>query len=1223
MVNSTVKPRHTNKLAGETSPYLLQHAHNPVDWYPWGDEALLRAKSEDRLILLSIGYSACHWCHVMERESFEDEAIAALMNDHYVNIKVDREERPDLDDIYMAVTVAMNRGQGGWPMTVFLTPDCEPVFAGTYFPPENRQGHPGFPTLLAEIARAWREDRGQIRERAHEFSNILREQRTLGPAIAVGEDELRGALAQYTADFDSVHGGFGAAPKFPPATSLMLLLRLHVRLKDPIALSMVRKTLDAMARGGMYDQVGGGFCRYSTDDRWLVPHFEKMLYDNALLARAYLEAYQLTRDDFYRRIAIEILDYVLREMTSAEGGFFSSTDADSEGVEGKFFVWTPDEVKSVLGDDDAELFNAYYDITEDGNWEGKSIPNTPKSLEDVAKRFSLSPDEARSRLDTARAEMYTHRNSREKPGLDDKILTSWNGLMIGALADGYRILGDERYLDAARRAANFLQSTLVSANGRLLRTYRAGTAHLNGYLEDYAYLSDALVDLYEAGGEITFLHEATRLVEEMVRSFADQDDGAFYHTSLDHESLIIRYREGSDGATPSFNAVAASACARLGVHLGRDDLRDAAIKAIKAYGEMILRFPRGFAKSLVVVDFLLEGPVELVLVGRRDAADTEAFRRALADHFVPNRVQAPYDPASDTDTEGLPLLQGKDLVSGGAALYVCREYACAAPITDVDRVAAALAIPRNGGSHSIAVRRPGAATPEGTARYVGRFGVVADSSAAREEAPIGHQVLQGTGLVTGRVGFGGYRTDDVTPQHKEALVRALMAGANLIDTSSNYMDGGSERLVGTVLNELLEEGDIRRDEIIVVSKLGYVQGTNLEHARDREGRGVPFPEMTKTTDDLWHCIHPEFLEDQLHRSLDRLELATLDVCLLHNPEYYLSQAERDGVELETARQEFYRRLTEAFRFFEAQADAGLLRWYGVSSNTLVSPSRGSDATSLSRILEAAEVVRGVDHRCRVVQVPLNLVESGAVFEKNAGPDHDQTVLDVARERGVGVLVNRPLNAFTGGSMLRLADVVSGDAEVDFDEQCEKVALLEKAFGERIAPGIVVPEGAMDPSRYFAWAAQLGSLRDDAMSLEQWSGVATQLQYRVGRISKILDHTLRGDDAARWLTWRDKYTAELGRLLAELRRQAAERATRETTNISVCIDPLLPEDRRVQSLSRKAIWVVASTPGVSVVLNGMRTPEYVRDSLGILEWPALEDSASVFGAVRSGVEDPER
>ncbi|MBI3995962.1 MAG: thioredoxin domain-containing protein [Nitrospirae bacterium] len=683
--------KHTNRLIHETSPYLLQHAHNPVDWHPWGEEVLRRAKDEDKPMLLSIGYSACHWCHVMERESFENEATAKIMNEHFVCIKVDREERPDLDEIYMAATVAMNNGHGGWPMTVFLAPDQLPFYAGTYFPPEDRYGRPGFGSLLSKIAELWKTDRAALLQQGANLTEHLRRQAETIPAQAVGNEAIDQASTLLAREFDPVHGGFGGAPKFPPSTALSLLLRVHRRTGEPELLKIVRVTLDGMAKGGMYDHIGGGFARYSTDERWLVPHFEKMLYDNALLAKIYLEAYQVTKEPFYKRIAAEILDYEIREMTSPEGGFYSSTDADSEGEEGKFFVWAPDEVKAVLGEEEARRFCAYYDISPEGNWEGKNIPNTPRPLKQVASRLEVDPETLRVSLESSRIKLYEARKKRIPPGLDDKILTSWNGLVIGAMADGARILGDSRYRAAAERAADFVLKTLRTPDGRLLRTYRAGKAHLNAYLDDYANLCEGLIDLYEAGGPARYLSEAAGLAERILSDFGAEDGGGFYNTSKDHERLILRHREGYDGAVPNANATAAMALARLSSHFNREDFRKAAASAVTAYGAVIDRFARAFCKSLSVADFLLEGPIEIALVGKPGEADYEALRHELGSRYLPNRILAHLDPTVETKKQpALPLLEGKTAVNGKPAVYLCYNFTCLAPITDPSQISTAL-----------------------------------------------------------------------------------------------------------------------------------------------------------------------------------------------------------------------------------------------------------------------------------------------------------------------------------------------------------------------------------------------------------------------------------------------------------------------------------------------------------------------------------------------------
>jgi hypothetical protein len=505
--------------------------------------------------------------------------------------------------------------------------------------------------------------------------------------VGLGESELRDAVERLAGSFDAVHGGFGSAPKFPPATTIALLLRCHARFRDERALDMARRTLDAMAQGGMYDQIGGGFARYSTDDRWLVPHFEKMLYDNALLARAYLEGFQATRHERFARVAREVLDYVLREMTSPEGAFFSATDADSEGEEGRFFVWTPAEVEAVVGPEAGRVACAYWGITERGNFEGRSVPSTFRSFEDVAAALDRPVEEVARSIAASRRELYEARSRRVPPSLDDKVLAAWNGLMIGAMAEGARVLADSRYLEAAERAADFLLGTLARPDGRLLRTWRAGRAHVAAYLEDYAFLCEALVDLYEAGASERYLREAERLAGVMLGDFAAAE-GGFYSTARDHERLIVRHREGHDGAVPAANAAAAHALARLAFHLDREDLRDAARAAVGAYGAAIRHAPHAFAKSLIVIDLLDAGPVELAFVGRRGAPDMEALRREVGCHFLPHRVVAHRDP--EAAEGGLPLLRGRDLVAGRAALYVCRGATCLPPVVEPAEIRAAL-----------------------------------------------------------------------------------------------------------------------------------------------------------------------------------------------------------------------------------------------------------------------------------------------------------------------------------------------------------------------------------------------------------------------------------------------------------------------------------------------------------------------------------------------------
>jgi uncharacterized protein YyaL (SSP411 family) len=672
-----------NHLASETSPYLLGHSKNPVDWYPWGPEALARSRAEDKPIFLSIGYAACHWCHVMERESFENEAVARVLNAHFVSIKVDREERPDLDEIYMTATVALS-GSGGWPMTVFLTPEQEPFFAGTYFPPTDKYGRPGFRTLLERIATLWKNQRGDLLKQAAELTLHVRGGYELPAPGAFPPDAVEGAVRSLEQSFDPTFGGFGHAPKFPPTPALLLLCRYHHDEKDELSLGMLRRTLDGMKNGGMYDQLAGGFARYSTDERWLVPHFEKMLYDNAELARVYLEACQLTGEPEYRRVAVETLDYVVREMQGKDGGYYSATDADSEGEEGKFFVWALDEIQALLDRDAAERFAFFYDVTAEGNWEGKNVLWRRRSVEEAARALGESPEALEASLASSKRTLYTARAGRIPPLLDDKVIASWNGLMIGAMAEGFRVLRDRRYLESAERAAEYVCGKLRRPDGGLYRTARGGRAHLVGCLEDYAFVADAFVTLFEAGGARVFLDRALELGERLVRDFSG-DAGAFFATAADHEKLLARPREGHDGALPNANAVAARALLRLSRHFDRSDLAVRARAALEAYGTLVGRAPRAFATALVALEYSEKPPLELVVAGRSGSADREALEVALAGRYLPRRVVGHVEEGGPATT-GLPLLEGKTEVGGRAALYVCRNYACEAPITDPSKI---------------------------------------------------------------------------------------------------------------------------------------------------------------------------------------------------------------------------------------------------------------------------------------------------------------------------------------------------------------------------------------------------------------------------------------------------------------------------------------------------------------------------------------------------------
>jgi uncharacterized protein YyaL (SSP411 family) len=674
-----------NRLANETSPYLLQHKDNPVDWYPWGEEALERAREEDKPILLSVGYSDCHWCHVMERESFEDEATARIMNEHFVNIKVDREERPDIDSIYMSAVQALTR-HGGWPMTVFLTPDGAPFYGGTYFPPAPRGGLPSFQQVLLSLADAYTSRRDEVLRSAESVREYLEASTGAAmPKATVGLELLDGAAGSLLSQLDRRFGGFGGAPKFPQAMNLEVLLRHYHRTGELGALSGVEDTLRAMANGGIYDQLGGGFARYSVDEYWLVPHFEKMLYDNALLSRLYLEAYQATGDAFYRRIAEETLDYVLRDMTSPEGGFYSAEDADSEGEEGKFYVWTPDEIEGALGPEDAKLAMRFWDVTERGNFEGKNILYVPRPPEAVAAEFGLSPEELWDRIVEIRAQLFAEREKRVRPGRDEKVLSAWNGLMLRSFALATRVLGREDYREAAEKNAAFLLEKL-RVDGRLRRSYKDGQARLGGYLEDYAMVADGLVTLYEATFDVRWLVEADTLCDAISELFWDEERKFFYDTPADHEELVTRPRDVYDSAAPSGTSVATDVLLRLALLLDRDDYRRRAEAVLEELSGGMEKLPGAFGRLLAALDFSLAEPRELAIIGDPGSPDTQALIVTVYGLYLPNKVVAGRAEGDEEPAGLIPLLADRPARDGKATAYVCVHYACKSPTTDPEEL---------------------------------------------------------------------------------------------------------------------------------------------------------------------------------------------------------------------------------------------------------------------------------------------------------------------------------------------------------------------------------------------------------------------------------------------------------------------------------------------------------------------------------------------------------
>lgn len=682
MTNSNRVP---NRLITEKSPYLLQHAYNPVQWYPWGEAAFDKARQEDKPIFLSIGYSTCHWCHVMERESFEDEEVAMILNEHFIAIKVDREERPDIDHIYMNVCQALT-GHGGWPLTIIMTHEKKPFFAGTYFPKESKRGLSGLTNILNKVAELWIEDPSELLESSEKITEALKPRYNQFVSGDISEDLINKAYKQLAANFDAEHGGFYRAPKFPTPHQYMFLLRYYKRTKEINALKMVEKSLTSMHQGGMYDHIGFGFARYSTDKQWLVPHFEKMLYDNALLAYTYIEAFQVTKNSYYARVAEEIFTYVLRDMQDESGGFYSAEDADSEGVEGKFYVWSKEEIKAILGEEDGKLFCTAYNITDKGNFEGANIANLiGQSFDYLAKKKGISEDELIIQLESYRNILFKERKKRVHPYKDDKILTAWNGLMIVALAKAAQVLNRSDYSEAAIKSVQFILENLRSKDGRLLARYREGEAAYLAYLDDYAFLIWGLIELYEATFEPYYLEQALELNKEMKSLFWDSINGGYYFYGKDAESLFARPKEVYDGAMPSGNSVAALNLLRLARLTGDNQLEEDAEKQLMAFAGTIREHPAAYTSFLNAIWFAIGPTKEIVIAGEKSSSDTQKMLNYLRKEYFPEAVILFHSEEDDQHRieQLVQYIKDQRPINNKATAYVCENFACHSPVTSL------------------------------------------------------------------------------------------------------------------------------------------------------------------------------------------------------------------------------------------------------------------------------------------------------------------------------------------------------------------------------------------------------------------------------------------------------------------------------------------------------------------------------------------------------------
>ncbi|MGE5329519.1 MAG: thioredoxin domain-containing protein [Deltaproteobacteria bacterium] len=676
MTTNTENNKKPNRLINQKSPYLLQHAYNPVDWHPWSEEAFEKATSRDLPIFLSIGYSTCHWCHVMERESFEDEDVANILNNHFISIKVDREERPDIDNIYMSICQALT-GSGGWPLTIIMTPDKKPFFTGTYFPKHSKMGLMGLIDLLSNITDAWSHSKHLLYESGNNIINSINSTNKVKSTSPLSENDLENAFSALSMSFDSIYGGFGFAPKFPMPHNLMFLLRYWKKYNNEKALEMVEKTLVSMYYGGIFDHIGFGFSRYSTDRQWLVPHFEKMLYDNALLSIAYSEAFQATGKSLYSDVAEMLFDYILKNMTSPEGGFYSAEDADSEGEEGKFYLWHKDEIISVLGSSDADYFCSFYDITLNGNFEGKNIPNLIRNSRNISV-------EEKKHLDFCRKKLFDYREERIHPYKDDKILTSWNGLMIAALSFGARVLDNDDYLYSAKKAADFIIDNLKDRNGRLLARYRDGESAHRGYIDDYAFFIWGLIELYEASHESRYLKHALDFNQQLLDSFWDKEKGGLFFYSEDSEQLLLRPKDSYDGSIPSGNSVSTLNLLRIARLTGKSELEELAQKQYEAFADMIKAYPASHTFFLMSYLFLLSDTKEIILIGDMQKAETKKMLQKINSAFLPEIVFHVIEENSDAQSlnELVPFLENHKSEDDLVSAFICRNQSCQSPITN-------------------------------------------------------------------------------------------------------------------------------------------------------------------------------------------------------------------------------------------------------------------------------------------------------------------------------------------------------------------------------------------------------------------------------------------------------------------------------------------------------------------------------------------------------------
>lgn len=1193
------------RLRSEISPYLRKHAEHSIDWYPWGEEAIARARDEGKPLFVSSGYLACHYCHLMAQESFSDEGISQLLNDGFICIKVDKEERPDVDEVYMSAAIALN-GSGGWPLSVFLTPDLEPFFAGTYFPPHDLEGQPGFSTLLSKITEMWKADRGTLEKQASELAHHIKQQQELPPKSGVSADVLVAARRGLATQFDETFAGFGTAPKFPPAAALRFLLEQSVTNGDEQALTMATQTLDAMMTGGIFDHLAGGFFRYSVDREWTVPHFEKMLYDNAQLAEVYLLAHQATRNPAYAQAARAVLDFSLTELRSPEGGFFTAISADSDGREGAYYLWTRAEIESVLGQPAATYFCEFYSVTHQGSWGGHTVLSMRRSLSGVASELGIDVPKLVQSLETSRSQLLEQRAKRPAPLIDDLILTGHSALMLRALCTAAAVLQDTRYLDAARRTGQFLCRDLMSNQGegspcqQLCRSYHGGEARGAALLEDCAYLADALISLYEVTGETVWLAQSISLTTDLCDNFkgAGQEpySGALFSTPSGHPTPLYRPKSAHDEAAGSANAVAARACARLWQHTLEPQFRDQALAIASAYGTKMKRQPRAYCALLSVVDQLLTPAVTVLLSGQPRSAPWAEMVHAATAVFAPHVAIVPLleAPASDHPS---PLVQGR--FGDQARAYLCEKNSCRAPIDHPSELRAAMLTlneeaRRHKQSELVSMRLPGRVSAEATQALRDRGllppGAYAELPLRRQEAKNQPHPL------IARVGIGTHRVGTDAAQHRQAIRTALRAGLNLIDTSPSFAMGDSERVVGQVLSELISEGTASRQQLVIVSKVGVARGAaaaGLARRRKTDEGPRHTVALGDSADSSWEngafSLDPDFIRNQVGASLERLGIEQLDICLLQSPEHLCAA----GVTSDQLREA----LKDAFACLESLVHKGSIGCYGVLSNTFEAPASDEDSStfplSIQVLSDIAQQVGGADHHFSVLELPWNVVERGASQPGELGA----SLVARAAQAGLCVLSNRPLSAFVEGALLRLVDPPAKEEGTSPDGLARaryRVASLEAEFETTFAAQLRLA-GRAGPDPLLVLAGALGQTLERSETVQQFDlAEKTLVTATVVSLLKQLDAAF-SQDKSKWPQFRHNYVQAVSAWLGQARAQCIERTGEHLRAHRGRLNPT-SEGR---PWAERALLETLNETHITCVLLGQRNEEHVETALRAL------------------------